>query len=129
MRSETKEASKNVLGSPLRACCHNPQTGYYRDGYCRASEEDMGRHIVCAEMTDDFLAFTKSQGNDLSTPNPDYNFPGLRAGDRWCLCARRWQEAWKHNRAPKVVLEACHESTLEIIPLSVLKQFAIQAMN
>ena len=86
---------KNVLGGPLLACCHSPKTGFFRDGYCRTDSQDHGRHVICAEMTEDFLSFTKAQGNDLSTPNLTYGFPGLKVGDRWCLCALRFFAHWQ----------------------------------
>ncbi len=115
----------NVLGTPLQACCYEPRTGFFRDGFCRTSHEDQGRHTVCAVMTDRFLAFSKSRGNDLSTPHPEWNFPGLRAGDRWCLCAARWREAWQSGEAPGVVLESTHEATLAVVSRSVLEEHAV----
>lgn len=115
---------KNVFGEPLKACCFQPLTGFYRDGYCRTDARDGGRHVVCAVMTDDFLAFTRRRGNDLSTPMPAYGFPGLRAGDRWCLCALRWKEALNHQVAPPVLLEACAEEALAYVELSDLIQHA-----
>ena len=115
----------NVLGSPLKPCCFEPKTGYYRDGYCRTGADDLGKHTVCAVMTDAFLAFSKSQGNDLSTPRPEYEFPGLQDGDKWCLCVERWQEAFAAGCAPQVVLEACHVSALEFVDLEDLKAHAI----
>ena len=118
---------KNVLGGRLQACCHSPKTGFFRDGYCRTDSQDLGRHVICAEMTEDFLSFTKAQGNDLSTPNLVYGFPGLKVGDRWCLCALRWKEAWEHQVAPPVFLPSCEESALEVIALEVLKEHAIEA--
>jgi uncharacterized protein (DUF2237 family) len=114
----------NVLGGPLRSCCCTPVTGFFRDGYCRTCEEDVGNHTVCAEMTDEFLEFSKLVGNDLSTPRPEYHFPGLRPGDRWCLCAARWLEAYLAGCAPPVALSATHQKALEVIPLEVLRQFA-----
>ncbi len=120
---------KNVLGKPLESCCSAPKTGYFRDGYCRTDQSDRGRHVVCAEMSVEFLKFTKNKGNDLSTPRPELNFPGLKPGDRWCLCAIRWKEAWELNVAPRVVLEACEESALEIIPLEALRQHSIQSLH
>lgn len=100
-------------------------TGFYRDGCCQTGPEDLGRHTVCAVVTDDFLKFSQKAGNDLSTPRPEYRFPGLRAGDRWCLCAARWKEAWEAGVAPQVVLEATHEATLKLVPLSVLQEHAL----
>ena len=104
---------KNVFGEPLAPCCTDPMTGFYRDGTCRTGAGDAGVHTVCAEMTAEFLEFSRSRGNDLSTPVPEYEFPGLKPGDRWCLCAARWKEAYDAGMAPRVVLEACHVSTLE----------------
>ncbi len=119
----------NVLGQPLKACCYEPKTGYFRDGYCRTDANDKGRHIVCAEMTAGFLAFTKRRGNDLSTPRPEFGFPGLMPGDRWCLCALRWKEAWEEGVAPPVILEACEETVLQIVSLDVLQQHAIKSVH
>ena len=115
----------NVLGEPLQPCSMNPLTGFYRDGCCTTGEEDRGKHTVCAVMTDDFLTFSASRGNDLSTPMEDFGFPGLKAGDRWCLCVDRWVEAWEAGSAPKVVLQSTEESALNYAPLEVLKRFAI----
>lgn len=120
---------KNILGGALQACCFAPKTGYFRDGYCRTDESDRGRHVVCAEVTDGFLRFSKERGNDLSTPRPELGFPGLKAGDRWCLCALRWKEAWEEGFAPSVILEACDESALESIPLEALQAHAIKAVH
>lgn len=120
---------KNVLGQPLEACCFAPKTGYFRDGYCRTDESDHGRHIVCAEMTDSFLRFSMEQGNDLSTPRPEFGFPGLNPGDRWCVCVLRWKEAWEEGLAPPVILEACDEAALDVISLDVLQHHAIKAMH
>jgi uncharacterized protein (DUF2237 family) len=118
--------ARNVLGSLLQPCSFEPITGFYRDGCCNTGREDVGLHLVCAEMTDDFLSFSKSRGNDLSTPNPKYQFPGLKEGDRWCLCALRWKEAFEAGKAPRVVLESTHISTLEFIDLDDLRRFAVQ---
>jgi len=117
--------SVNVLGSELAACCHAPKTGFYRDGYCRTEARDLGRHVVCAEMTAAFLAYTREQGNDLSMPRPEFDFPGLQPGDRWCVCANRWLEAHQAGIAPNVILEACEESALKVVPLEVLKTYAV----
>jgi len=117
---------KNVLGTPLKPCCKFPMTGFYRDGYCRTGDEDLGRHTVCIRLTQEFLEFSKEAGNDLSTPRPDLDFPGLIEGDQWCLCALRWQEAFENDAAPKVVLEATHESSLEYIDLKDLKAHAVE---
>lgn len=115
----------NVLGTELQACCFKPLTGYYRDGYCHTGPQDKGSHTVCAIVTDAFLEYSKSMGNDLITPVPAYNFLGLKPGDKWCLCALRWLEAEKAGKAPYVVLEACHQNTLSIIALNVLKEYAV----
>lgn len=115
----------NVLGTPLETCCTNPMTGFFRDGSCRTHSQDIGRHTVCAFMTADFLVFSKQRGNDLTTPNVDYDFPGLVPGDRWCLCALRWREAAEAGMAPPVILEATHEKTLEYVDLDVLRAHAV----
>lgn len=115
---------KNVLGENLQICCTSPMTGFYRDGTCNTGPNDLGSHVVCAEMTEEFLTYTKAQGNDLSTPMPMYQFPGLKSGDRWCLCATRWKEAYDDGVAPKVVLAATHEAALEIVSLSALQEYA-----
>jgi uncharacterized protein (DUF2237 family) len=117
---------KNVLGGELNVCCTSPVTGFYRDGCCATGPGDTGLHTVCAEMTDDFLAFSASRGNDLSTPNPLFDFPGLTAGDRWCLCAERWKEALDAGMAPRVVLEATHISTIEFVDLEDLRRHAVK---
>jgi uncharacterized protein len=114
--------AENVLGSKLQICCTDPMTGFYRDGTCNTGAGDMGAHTVCARMTPAFLVFSKSRGNDLSTPVPAYQFPGLKPGDCWCLCASRWKEALDAGVAPPVVLEATHASTLEYASLDELKQ-------
>lgn len=116
----------NVLGTALISCCQNPMTGFYRDGYCRTGPGDHGLHTVCAVMTEDFLAFSKAQGNDLSTPRPEYEFPGLIEGDRWCLCVTRWAEALEAGMAPQVVLEATHTSALEFVDLADLQEHAYE---
>lgn len=115
---------KNVLGTELKVCCTSPMTGFYRDGYCRTGADDTGRHTVCILATEEFLEFSKSAGNDLSTPRPEYAFPGLKAGDKWCLVAMRWQQALEAGMAPQVYLESTHESALEFIDLEDLKRFA-----
>lgn len=114
----------NVLGGKLETCCTSPMTGYYRDGKCNTGGGDFGAHIVCAQLTEEFLQFTKSNGNDLSTPVPAFNFPGLKPGDCWCLCASRWKEAMDAGCAPRVVLSATHALTLEYVSLDELKQHA-----
>jgi uncharacterized protein len=116
---------KNVLGTELQCCCTSPRTGFYRDGFCQTGPMDHGSHTVCAQVTTAFLEFSKSRGNDLSTPVPAYEFPGLNAGDRWCLCVSRWQEAFEAGCAPKIILESCHEKALEIVQLSDLKQYSL----
>jgi uncharacterized protein (DUF2237 family) len=117
---------KNVLGTELKSCCTDPMTGFYRDGYCRTGADDVGKHTVCILATDEFLEFSKSVGNDLSTPRPEFAFPGLKDGDKWCLVAMRWQQAFDAGMAPQVDLEATHESALEIISLDDLKKFEIE---
>ena len=116
---------KNVLGTELKPCGFDPKTGFYRDGYCNTGPNDRGLHVVCAQVSDEFLQFSKSKGNDLSTPIPAYNFPGLKDGDFWCLCAARWLEAYKAGKAPGVVLESTHENALEIIPMDALQEYKI----
>ena len=116
--------SANVLGGPLAVCGRDPLTGFYRDGGCESGPDDHGTHVVCAVMTAEFLAFTRSRGNDLSTPRPEYRFPGLRAGDRWCLCVSRWREALAAGVAPPVVLEATHRKALAVVTLDALKAHA-----
>lgn len=115
----------NVLGTELQPCSHDPKTGFYRTGFCTTGPEDRGSHVVCAQMTESFLSFTKAQGNDLSTPRPAYDFPGLNPGDRWCLCAARWEEARQAGCAPPVVLEATHPAALNVVDLDVLKNHAV----
>src|SRR5437763_741657 len=117
--------SLNVLGGRLETCSIRPMTGFFRNGCCDTSSEDAGSHTVCTVMTAEFLAFSKSRGNDLSTPLPEYGFPGLKPGDRWCLCAARWREALDAGRAPLVVLTATHERALEVCDLKALKRHAI----
>jgi uncharacterized protein (DUF2237 family) len=117
--------ARNVLGEPLELCSIKPITGFYRDGCCNTGEEDFGSHTVCAVMTAAFLEFSKARGNDLSTPVPEVGFLGLKDGDRWCLCAPRWQEALEANRAPRVVLRATHEGALAYCALADLKRLAI----
>ncbi|EGK87276.1 DUF2237 domain-containing protein [Microcoleus vaginatus PCC 9802] len=114
----------NVVGGKLETCCTSPMTGYYRDGKCNTGGGDFGAHTVCAQLTEEFLQFTKSNGNDLSTPVPEFNFPGLKPGDCWCLCAARWKEAMDAGVAPPVVLAATHALTLEYVSLDELKQHA-----
>ena len=116
--------SLNVLGEPLLVCGCEPMTGWMRDGHCRTNNQDHGRHTVCCVVSEPFLRYSQAQGNDLSTPVPAYGFPGLKPGDHWCVCAPRWLEAYEDGVAPPVLLASCEASTLEIIPLDVLKRFA-----
>ena len=117
----------NVLGTILQPCCIDPITGYFRDGYCRTIQEDSGTHILCAIVTQEFLDFTKSRGNDLSTPIPQWSFPGLKTGSKWCLCISRWLEAERAGKAPFVVLEATHKKALEYTSLELLKKYEVKA--
>jgi len=117
--------ARNVLGGELQACCFSPVTGFYRDGHCKTAPDDIGTHVICAQVTQAFLEFSRSQGNDLIAPEPLYNFPGLRPGDRWCLCAFRWREAMLADAAPLIVLEATHEKALQFVPLEVLLKYAL----
>lgn len=116
--------SVNVLGEPLEGCSEEPMTGFFRDGCCNTSEEDLGSHTVCVEVTPEFLEFSRFRGNDLSTPVPEFGFPGLKSGDRWCLCAARWLEAQQHGMAPRVMLRGTHQRALEIVSLDLLKEYA-----
>ncbi len=120
-----KEESINVFGEVLQPCSVDPVTGFYRDGCCNTCVEDRGSHTVCVEVTKEFLEYSRFAGNDLSTPMPDYNFPGLKPGNRWCLCASRWLEAYNKGMAPKVYLSGTHKSALDIVPIELLKQFAV----
>jgi uncharacterized protein (DUF2237 family) len=115
----------NVLGEPLQACSLNPVTGFYRDGACNTGTQDVGLHGVCVLVDEAFLAFSQYTGNDLSTPMPEYGFPGLKSGDRWCLCASRWQQAHDAGFAPRVVLAATHETSLKVVSLDDLKEYAL----
>jgi uncharacterized protein (DUF2237 family) len=119
------DAKLNVLGEPLALCSENPLTGFYRDGCCNTESGDVGSHTVCTRVTADFLTYSRTMGNDLSTPRAEFGFPGLRPGDQWCLCAARWQEAMKAGKAPKVVLQATHAASLRIVKLADLKRHAI----
>lgn len=116
---------QNVLGTALEVCSRDPLTGFYRTGVCETGPQDSGRHVVCAQVTAEFLAFTRGQGNDLSTPRPEYGFPGLRPGDRWCLCANRWQEAYVAGVAPPVLLAATHAAALQVVRLEDLLAHAL----
>ena len=119
----------NIFGEEMEACCFDPLTGWKRDGYCNTDDFDHGSHVVCCEVTDAFLAFSKERGNDLSTPRPEFNFPGLKEGDRWCLCAMRWQEAFEAGVAPRVFLESCHQKALEFVNLEDLEKHAMHRLN
>lgn len=118
-------AHKNVLGGELESCCASPMTGYFRDGHCRTDDSDQGSHTVCARMTEEFLAFSKRTGNDLSTPHPEFGFPGLKAGDKWCVCVARWEDAFLAGVAPRIVLGATHERALDVVELEELKAHAL----
>ncbi len=117
--------ANNVFGESLVVCSMLPLTGFFRDGCCKTGEDDFGTHTVCAVMTEEFLAFSNNSGNDLMTPRPDWGFPGLKPGDKWCLCGSRWLEAYLAGVAPKVFLEACHEKTLDFISLDEFVKFSI----
>ena len=127
MTTRYDEGARNVLGGELKSCSTDPMTGFFRNGCCETGPHDLGLHTVCAVMTAEFLVYSKRAGNDLSTPRPELAFPGLKPGDRWCLCAPRWKEALDAGAAPKVVLESTHEETLAIVPLGVLKDHAVEA--
>ena len=120
------EPSLNIFGASLAVCGTNPLTGAYRNGCCDTGPLDVGTHIVCAVVSDAFLAFSKSKGNDLTRPYPQYNFPGLVTRDHWCLCVSRWLEAYRSDVAPQIILEACHQKILDYIDLDVLKKFAFE---
>lgn len=117
--------SLNVFDEPLIACGTSPMTGFFRDGCCNTSADDLGSHTVCVEVTQKFLEYSRFRGNDLTTPVPQYGFPGLKEGDAWCLCAARWLEAYEHQMAPRVYLMRTHKRALEIVPLDLLKKFAV----
>ena len=118
------DESRNVYGEPLETCSEEPLTGFFRDGCCNTSDQDAGSHTVCVKVTREFLEFSRFRGNDLSTPRPEFGFPGLKPGDRWCLCAARWREAHEAGMAPRVFLRATHERALEIVSLDVMREFA-----
>lgn len=120
-----RQPQRNVLGTELQTCCTSPMTGFFRTGVCVTGPQDLGTHVICARLTAEFLDFTKSQGNDLSTPNPAYNFPGLKPGDKWCLCAARWREALLAGVAPPVDLAATHSNALNFVTLADLQQHEI----
>jgi len=117
--------SINVYGKKLETCCDKPKTGFFRNGMCDTCKEDFGVHTVCILATEEFLTFSKAVGNDLSTPHPDFEFTGVKPGDRWCLCALRWQEAYKQGKAPPVFLESTHEKTLKLVDIHLLQKFAV----
>ena len=119
------EKQKNVFGEEIETCCESPITGFFRDGFCHTDDTDEGVHTICVSMTKDFLEFSKSKGNDLSTPRPEFNFPGLKEGDGWCLCAESWVEAYEVSMAPKLYIKRTNLRTLDIVPLDILKKFAI----
>ena len=120
-------SERNVLGGALAPCSTSPRTGFFRDGCCNTGPEDLGLHVVCAQVTAAFLAFAREQGNDLITPVPEFGFPGLKPGDRWCVCAATWRQAFEAGVAPPVILAATHEETLAVIPLAALKELALDA--
>lgn len=124
-RTNGHDNAKNVLGTYLEACSFDPLTGFYRNGGCDTGPEDVGVHALCAEMTEEFLRFSASVGNDLSTPAPEYGFPGLKPGDRWCICVERWKEALDAGVAPPVVLRSTHKAALRIVTLEQLKKYAV----
>ena len=117
--------SINVYGKELETCCDNPKTGFFRNGMCDTCKEDLGVHTVCILATEEFLVFSKGAGNDLSTPRTEFNFPGLKPGNRWCLCAMRWKEAYEQGKAPPVFLESTHEATLKLVDFNILQQYAV----
>ena len=118
------DVSENVFGEVLESCGEDPLTGFFRDGCCNTSEQDAGSHTVCVQVTQEFLEFSRFRGNDLSTPRPEFSFPGLKPGDRWCLCAERWLEAHAAGMAPRVFLRSTHKRALEVVPLRIMREFA-----
>ena len=124
----SEEEQLNIFNEPLEACSFDPVTGFFRSGWCETSEQDTGSHTVCAIMTEEFLKFSKSKGNDLSTPVPAFDFPGLNSGDRWCLCAARWLEAYEAGSAPSIIARATHRRALEIIPMEAMKEFSLDIL-
>jgi len=122
------EAKLNVLGEPLVPCSSQPLTGFFRDGCCNTAPEDLGLHVVCTRVTAEFLEFSRARGNDLTTPVPEFGFPGLKPGDQWCLCAARWREALEAGVAPRVVLQATHAAALRVVSLADLKRHALDVM-
>ena len=124
----SEEDQLNIFNEPLEACGFDPVTGFFRSGCCETSVLDKGSHTVCAIMTEEFLKFSKSKGNDLSTPIPAFDFPGLNSGDRWCLCAARWLEAYEASSAPSIIARATHRRALEIIPMEAMKEFSLDIL-
>ena len=124
----SEEEQLNIFNEPLEACSFDPVTGFFRSGCCETSEQDTGSHTVCAIMTEEFLKFSKSKGNDLSTPVTAFDFPGLNSGDRWCLCAARWLEAYEAGSAPSIIARATHRRALEIIPMEAMKEFSLDIL-
>ena len=124
----SEEDQLNIFNEPLEACSFDPVTGFFRSGCCETSVQDSGSHTVCAIMTEEFLKFSKSKGNDLSTPVPAFDFPGLNSGDRWCLCAARWLEAYEAGSAPSIIARATHRRALETIPMEVMKEFSLDIL-
>lgn len=125
MPDDDQAPSINVLGEPMEPCSEKPLTGFFRDGRCNTGQQDLGSHTVCIEVTREFLEYSRFRDNDLSTPMPEYGFPGLQPGDRWCLCAARWLESHEQGRAPRVHLMRTHQRALEVIPFELLKQFSV----
>ena len=125
----TMAEEKNVLDTPLQTCCTDPITGFYRDGRCVTGPQDSGKHVICAQVTEEFLLFSQGRGNDLINPVPAYNFPGLRPGDRWCLCASRWKEAYEAGVAPPVILEATHKAALQYVSLEALQENEVNRLK
>ena len=121
----TDAPARNVLGDPITPCSENPLTGFFRDGCCNTGPQDVGNHTVCAQVTAEFLAFSKAEGNDLSTPRPEFGFEGLKPGDRWCVCAGRWMDAFDAGVAPPVLMQSTHENALKAVPFAALKQHAL----
>lgn len=124
MAGQNAAESINVLGEKLATCSETPMTGFFRDGCCNTSDQDLGSHTVCVEVNDEFLEYSRFRGNDLSTPRPEFGFPGLKKGDHWCLCAARWLEAFEQGMAPRVYLMSTHQRALDIVPLETLRKFA-----
>ena len=124
----SEEEQLNIFNEPLEACSFDHVTGFFRSGCCETSEQDTGSHTVCAIMTEEFLKFSKSKGNDLSTPVPAFDFPGLNSGDRWCLCAARWLEAYEASSAPSIIAMATNKRALEIIPIELIKEFSLDVL-